>query len=63
MKLTDDEVILFGAMMYAAGLNEKRGNPVSTLEKLSADDFRRGKGVAAREFPVFKRETKKRRTN
>lgn len=63
MKLSDDETILFAAMMYLGGLNESRGNNREALADMPAEDIRKAKEVAAREFPVFKREARKRRTN
>ena len=61
MKLDENEIALFGAMMFVAGANRTAGKQVAELATISPEQFREAHDIAAREPPQFKARMKKRR--
>ncbi len=61
MKLVDDEIVMFAAMMFVAGANRTAGGDVADLSKVNREQFREAKDIAARELLVFKRNVKRNR--
>lgn len=61
MKLDDNEIAFFGAIMFAAGANKTAGQSVEALAMMNPEQFREAREVAERELPQFKRRMKERR--
>ncbi len=61
MKLSDEEAILWGAMMYLAGQTAERGGGAVAASGVTAEQTRKAKGIAAETFESFKRKAKQRR--
>lgn len=58
MKLGDDEAVLWGTMMYLAGLNAAGGGGRIAALQVTAEDARKAKAAVAAEFETFKKKAK-----
>lgn len=61
MKLSDEEAIMWGTMMYLAGANASEGGDAATLRHVTAEDTGRAKALVAKEFESFKTNAKRER--
>jgi hypothetical protein len=61
MKLSDDEAILFGTMMWIGGFNAGAGRPAISLEVVDRDEVQAARAQVMEEFERFKSLAKKRR--
>ena len=58
MKLTDEEAIMWGAMMFIAGQNAEKGGGREMAANVTGEQVRKAKTIVAGEFEVFKHRAK-----
>lgn len=61
MRLDENEIVFFAAMLFVAGANRTAGKQVAELATINPEQFREAREIAARELPQFKARMKKRR--
>jgi len=61
VRLDDEELAIWGGVMFIAGQNRAEGKNDAALQFADPQKFQAARDIAARELPAFKKLMKKRR--